>query len=103
MMDDVIYRQEAIEVADAVWMVTGDNNVAKVWAQLKDVPSAQQWIPCSERLPEIGQTVITSSDLGRVREATYKGFDAWTIHGVVHWTDEILSWMPLPEPYKEDE
>ena len=40
-MDDLISRQAAIDVADAVWSVTGDKNVAKVWAQIKDLPSAQ--------------------------------------------------------------
>lgn len=46
-MDDLIGRQAAIEVADAVWTVTGDKNVAKVWQQLKDLPSAERrgrWI-----------------------------------------------------------
>ena len=38
---DVISRQAAIDVADAVWSVTGDKNVAKVWDQIKDLPSAQ--------------------------------------------------------------
>lgn len=38
---DLISRQAAIEVADAVWVVTGDKNVAKVWDQIKDLPSAQ--------------------------------------------------------------
>ena len=41
MMNDLISRQDAIEVADAVWIVTGDTNVAKVWQQIKDLPSAQ--------------------------------------------------------------
>ena len=41
MMNDLISRQDAIEVADAVWIVTGDTNVAKVWQQLQDLPSAQ--------------------------------------------------------------
>ena len=40
-MNDLISRQAAIDVADAVWSVTGDKNVAKVWDQLKDLPSAQ--------------------------------------------------------------
>ena len=38
---DTISRQAAIDVADAVWSVTGDKNVAKVWDQIKDLPSAQ--------------------------------------------------------------
>ena len=40
-MDDLISRQEAIDVADAVWSVTGDKNIAKVWDQIKDLPSVQ--------------------------------------------------------------
>lgn len=40
-MSDLIDRQAAIEVADAIWSVTGDKNVAKVWDQIKDLPSAQ--------------------------------------------------------------
>lgn len=38
---DCISRQAAIDVADAVWSVTGDKNVAKVWDQIKDLPSVQ--------------------------------------------------------------
>ena len=40
-MNDLIDRQDAIEVADAIWSVTGDKNVAKVWDQIKDLPSAE--------------------------------------------------------------
>lgn len=43
-MMDAISRQAAIDVADAVWIVTGDKNVAKVWDQIKDLPSVQpEW------------------------------------------------------------
>ena len=45
-MDDLISRQAAIEVVDAVWSVTGDKNVAKVWDQIKDLPSAQPERTC---------------------------------------------------------
>ena len=39
--EDTISRQAAIDAADAVWSVTGDKNVAKVWDQIKDLPSVQ--------------------------------------------------------------
>ena len=42
MKDDLISRQAAIEVADAVWSVTGDKNVAKVWDQIRNLPSVQE-------------------------------------------------------------
>ena len=48
-MGNLISRQDAINVADAVWSVTGDKNVAKVWDQIKDLPSAQpEIIYCGE-------------------------------------------------------
>ena len=47
-MKELIDRQAAVEVADAIWMVTGDKNVAKVWQQIKDLPTAEpkkgKWI-----------------------------------------------------------
>ncbi len=41
MNDSLIYKQAAIDVANAIWSVTGDKNVAKVWDQLKDLPPVQ--------------------------------------------------------------
>ena len=74
-MSDVIDRQMAIEIADAIWMVTGDKNVAKVWQQLKDLPSAQpEIIRCEdckfvgtdreilERLPSAQPEIIRCKD-----------------------------------------
>ena len=49
-MSDLISRQAAIDVADAVWSVTGDKNVAKVWDQIKDLPSAQPDIKQATKL-----------------------------------------------------
>ena len=40
-MSDLISKQDAIKVVNAVWEITGDKNVAKVWDQIKDLPSAQ--------------------------------------------------------------
>lgn len=40
-MQDLIDRQAAIEVTDAVWCVTGDKNVAKVWDKIRNLPSVQ--------------------------------------------------------------
>ena len=60
-MEDLISRQDAVKVADAVWSITGDVNVAKVWDKLNHLPSAQpeqRWIPCSEKLPDNRVCVI---------------------------------------------
>lgn len=60
------------------------------------------WIPVSERLPENG-TYITTLDGELVgQEEPFTG-----MCGIENgkWDDEdcVIAWMPLPEPYKEDE
>ena len=130
LVNDTISRQAAIDVADAVWSVTGDKNVAKVWDQIKDLPSAQpeqRWIPCSEQLPEDGATVwvtIKGHDVircedGETLEQAIERINKirWVTQG--YWSEEEhgwndpsygcplivqpIAWMPIdtPEPYKE--
>lgn len=60
------------------------------------------WIPVSERLPE-GGTYITTLDGELVgQEEPFTG-----MCGIENgkWDDEdcVIAWMPLPEPYKEDD
>ena len=85
-------------------------------AILKDLPSAQpeqRWIPCGERLPEEdGQYLITV----KYKHVNDSYEDVYAEHG--EWYDgrwdmfcfghcgeveDIIAWMPLPEPYKEDD
>ena len=62
------------------------------------------WIPCSERLPEEKKEVLISAD-GELYIAEYE-----MDHGKGYWNEVIEygyvmgvdAWMPLPEPYKEE-
>ena len=117
MKDDLINRQAAIDVIDAVFPVDPMKSeyaqgiacgAALAKTYVEQLPSAQQWIPCSERLPEVGQIVLICPDNRLVREATYKGINSqeetvWICHGNVLWDDDVLRWMPMPEPYKEEQ
>ncbi len=63
-MADLISRQAAINVADAVWSVTGDKNVAKVWAQIKDLPSAEpEIIRCKDCKWKQGAECVRFADV----------------------------------------
>ena len=55
-----------------------------------------RWIPCSERSPEDGRYLCTYAneegicvDFGRFSKG--------------EWFVKPIAWMPLPEPYKEDD
>ena len=101
-MDDLISRQAAI---DAAWFLHPDDRDA-LRDTLKELPSAQRWVPCSERLPEGGRVVLVTEKGGFIRHCEYANYcdfqefqtveEGLTVH-------DVIAWMPLPEPYKGDE
>ena len=119
-MDDLISRQAAIDAIEGVdWyhinkngeMVHGANdNDHQAWYKAEDiykavesVPSAQRWIPCSERLPEPGVYVLVDG-------ADIPGGDRFPLIDKIcddgEWLNcdgsewSAVAWMPIPEPWK---
>jgi len=79
----------------------------KLMVDAPEVRPEQRWIPCSERLPEARQSVILSTENwtgeGCYWETTeyhviWKGY-RWK---ATYWDDEVIAWMPLPEPYRAE-
>ena len=114
-MDDLIRRQDAINELSYCQTYLFDSRDHDKKISLEDaeytierLPSAQQWIPLTKKLPEVGQIVLICTASKSVKEATYKGLNSqeetvWLSHGNVLWDDDVVRWMPLPEPYKEGE
>ena len=102
-MSDAISRQEAINVINKYAdrdITSTEKAVACDYCieLLKNLSSEQQWIPCSDRLPQTGTNVLVY----------YKDNDEHI--GVIYgarpylWEGDTytpIAWMPLPEPYKE--
>ena len=72
---------------------------------------ATQWIPCSERLPEEEEYILlsfanyTGLDIGRYEndgenDNFYPGDEEETY---AHYGLIVNAWIPLPEPYREEE
>ena len=67
----------------------------------------EQWIPCKDRLPEQDVPVLVQKNCsclvdGHYGRAVgeYNGFKYWTVEDDFY--AEPIAWMPLPEPYKEN-
>jgi hypothetical protein len=64
----------------------------------------QKWIPVSERLPETNVEVLVTTEWGSITIAErYSANDYFINEGATNAEeDEIVAWMPLPEPYKAE-
>ena len=121
-MDDLISRQDAIdaikefqhgaaewkgeqEERSDIWH-RADSAIAsaiEIKLRVKKIPSAQQWIPCSERLPEEFKRVLCCTDKEEMFLACVYIFDnGYTFDNEerMMWDGDVVAWMPLPEPYK---
>jgi hypothetical protein len=56
----------------------------------------QGWIPVSERLPEEGSRILVCCNDG------YIGVDDYFSYGFDDCKDDVIAWMPLPEPYVKE-
>ena len=61
-----------------------------------------EWIPVTERLPQIGRNVLIFSIKGYCAEGYFNG-SGWSQYRWCAWINpqEVTHWMPLPEPPEE--
>lgn len=107
-MDDLISRQDAIDLFLAEGMITAAVYVERM-------SSAQQWILCSEQLPGAdGTYLVYAPDYKGGSSSSKECHDGvmfskfknmkWSVeHGYYARPNCVMAWMLLPEPYKEDE
>ena len=62
------------------------------------------WIPCSERLPEVNDTYLVCYENASVLMDWFNGY--WFFYQTNPAVEEIgtvVAWMPRPEPYQSKE
>ena len=67
--------------------------------KILDESSAEEWIPCSEKLPEVGNTdYLATVDYGEFGVVTGQRF---FYNKEIGWDDyAVVAWRPLPQPWK---
>ncbi len=100
-MKELISKEAAIKTVFSMcrrWD-TDDPNDLKLMllSAFQDLPPVRQWIPCSERLPEDGLYIVTTSN-GQVQVHVFNRNG----NSEEYWMRCNKAWMPLPEPYKGD-
>ena len=81
-----------------------EEECSKMAKELAELRQQNRWVPVSERLPDYNEEVLITNgkyvtiDTRYFLENTEDGEAyTWDING---W-DDVIAWMPLPEPYKE--
>ena len=121
MSEDLIRRSDAIDAVmntEPVFAVDSLEPYQKtkdVVEALEAIPSAnrpQEWIPCSERLPDEDGQYLVWAVIGFVPDhvddpSTYQGITIAGYYGNSHpikWlgisVEKVIAWMPLPEPWE---
>ena len=108
-------KQEAIDLLDNLIGMIEDNHGSDYDSAIRMAIDAleSKWIPCSEMLPEYEEYVrVTFIDKSAIDTMVMcvrriEGIGDW------YWSDfadeytweasEVVAWMPLPEPYKEEQ
>ena len=85
----------------------------KACKEIEDILSESQgeWISVEDRLPKAGEYVgdvskyyLVQNEYGDMLVARYTHSEYWEqMYQLKPISDEIVAWMPLPEPYKGKE
>ena len=103
-MDDLISRQQAIDVIES-GRLTKLIDAETAVNGLRALPPAQQWIPTSEKLPEMTDTYLVQVGINEngegmhteVRTADWNAvWQTWYVHTTRCLVGDIIKWMPIP-------
>jgi hypothetical protein len=97
-MADLIEREAVLSILAGLARTQGEYNES--YDKLMQIPPANRWIPCAERLPEVYEKVLTYNDEGFIHD----NFRLNLRDGSVGWSQGwcVTHWQPRPEPPEKE-
>lgn len=115
--EDAVSRQAVLDIVkfEENWLFDAKSNnadtniafsgiraqVAKL-SPVTPAPKKDGWIPCSERLPENDEDVLTTNGIGINICWIDTDDHKWRLRNDDYIMDSVIAWMPLPEKYKAE-
>ena len=69
--------------------------------RLEEIEKSDKWTPCKVRLPELGEDVLITNGIIVTKGWIDADDHKWRLNDN-YIIDSVIAWMPLPEPYKEE-
>ena len=96
-------NEEVIKKITGLLKFSTDEEKEALHKAIAALRNQQEWIPCSESLPELPEgirivTIQDKRDKERYTDIAFRFKDAWFVGGFC--SEEVVAWMPLPEPYR---
>ena len=118
--EDAISKSDVFEILGNLMSIPYDfdrqineKDVSESMDEIKALPSVtlarkkEEWIPCSEKLPKPNELVdnarkyyLIQDEYGDMYVARYTSGGWISIDSILQ--DNVVAWMPLPEPYKAE-
>ena len=104
--EDIVSREAVEKITWEEPSYTDALNVlTEVREKVRALPSVTpkaRWVPCNERLPEDYIHVLCQFTLGGMGECYLAHGVFHLVGGLIMTCNEVMAWMPLPEPYKAE-
>ncbi len=100
--------EEALKILDTIPTISEQVDALEMAIQALE---QTRWIPVSERLPKDHKNVLIYLSLNQITIGLYNSHRlpfmnkpiGWGANAPHDWSsDEVVAWMPLPEPYKAE-
>ena len=91
----------AIKALEQRWIPVKWHDITEEEREKEGYPS--EWVVLLDCiLPEDGEEILITTKYGSVEKDTAYCDDGCYLDSCYDWVDDVVAWMPLPEPYKAE-